>query len=91
MFFARVEKLSLFYIFMIVFDAFFIVSNIGINPSPPDPGQREKINVNFYFRASLWCLKRFYEGLKAFINPFDEPQRSVKTKIYINFSFNTIF
>ena len=23
-----------------------------------------KINLNFYFHASLWCLKRFYEGLK---------------------------
>ena len=22
-----------------------------------------KINLNFYFHASLWCLKRFYEGL----------------------------
>ena len=22
-----------------------------------------KINLNFYFDASLWCLKRFYEGL----------------------------
>ena len=22
-----------------------------------------KINLNFYFRTSLWCLKRFYEGL----------------------------
>ena len=23
-----------------------------------------KINLNFYFHTSLWCLKRFYEGLK---------------------------
>ena len=21
-----------------------------------------KININFYFHTSLWCLKRFYEG-----------------------------
>ena len=21
-----------------------------------------KINLNFYFHASLWCLKKFYEG-----------------------------
>ena len=33
------------------------------NPSSPDPGRREKINLNFYFHISLWCLKRFYEGL----------------------------
>ena len=26
------------------------------------PGQSEKIKLNFYFHASLWYLKRFYEG-----------------------------
>ena len=40
-----------------------------------------KIKLNFYFHTFLWCLKRFYEGLKAFIKPFDAPQRSVKIKI----------
>ena len=29
------------------------------NLSRPDPGQREKINLNFYCHNSLWCLKRF--------------------------------
>ena len=29
----------------------------------PDPEQREKIYLNFYFHFSLWCLKRFYEGI----------------------------
>ena len=24
-----------------------------------------KINLHFYFHNSLWCLKRFYEGLKG--------------------------
>ena len=24
-----------------------------------------KIELNFYFHTSLWCLKRFYEGLKG--------------------------
>ena len=24
-----------------------------------------KINLNFYFRTSFWCLKRFYEGLNG--------------------------
>ena len=47
-------------------------------PSRPNPGRREKINLNFYFHTSLWCLKRFYEDLKAFIKPFEAPQRSVK-------------
>ena len=35
----------------------------NINPSRPNPGRRGKIN--FYFDTSLWCLKRFYEGLKG--------------------------
>ena len=39
-----------------------------------------KIELNFYFHTSLWCLKRFYEGLKAFIKPFEAPQRSMKNK-----------
>ena len=33
------------------------------NPLHPNPGRREEINLNFYFLTSLWCLKRFYEGL----------------------------
>ena len=45
-----------------------------------NPGRREKINLNFYFHTSLWCLKMFYESL-AFIKPFEAPQRSVKIKI----------
>ena len=32
------------------------------NPSRPDPGRREKINLNFYFHTSLWCLRKFYKG-----------------------------
>ena len=31
----------------------------------PNPGRREKINLNFCFHTSLWCLERFYEGLKG--------------------------
>ena len=33
-----------------------------INPSRSDLRRRE--NLNFYIHSSLWCLKRFYEGLK---------------------------
>ena len=33
-----------------------------------------KIKLNFYIHTSLWCLKRFYEGLEAL-------HRSVKIKI----------
>ena len=39
--------------------------NVQFNPSCPDPKQREKTNLNFYFHTSLWCLKRFYKGLKG--------------------------
>ena len=52
-----------------------------LEPSHPDPGQREKINLNFHFHTSSWCPKRFYEGLKAFIKPFETLQRSLKIKI----------
>ena len=31
----------------------------------------------------------FYEGLKAFVKPFKAPQRSVKTKIELFFSYRT--
>ena len=29
----------------------------------PIPDKVKKIKLNFYFHTSLWCLKRFYEGL----------------------------
>ena len=38
----------------------------SLNPSRPIPDEEKKINLNFYFHTSLWCLKRFYEGLKGF-------------------------
>ena len=41
-----------------------------INPSLPDPGRREKINLNFYVSTSLWYLKRFYEDLKGLHKTF---------------------
>ena len=40
-----------------------MIELLHLNPSRPDPGQREKLNLNFYFHTSLWCLKRFYGGL----------------------------
>ena len=38
---------------------------VNLNLSHPDTERREKINLNFYFRTSLWGLKRFCEGLKG--------------------------
>ena len=39
-------------------------------PYHPNPGRREKINLNFNFHTFLWCLKRFYEGLKGLHKTF---------------------
>ena len=35
-----------------------------LKPSRLNPRLKEKVNLNFYFHSSLWCLKRFYEGRK---------------------------
>ena len=36
----------------------------------PVPTRREKINLNFYFQTSLWCLKRFYKSLTGLHKTF---------------------
>ena len=46
------------------------LSLLQLNPSRPNAGRREKINLNFYFRTSLWCLKSFYEGLQGLHKTF---------------------
>ena len=51
---------AVFHKFCLVHSWFTIWS---INSSRPDPRWREKINLNFCFHTSLWCFKRFYEGL----------------------------
>ena len=48
----------------------YISSKMILNPSRPNPGRREKINLNFYFHTSLWCLKRFYQSLKGLHKTF---------------------
>ena len=41
-----------------------------------------EIEINLiFFHTSLWCLKRFYEGLKGLHKASEAPQRSVKIKI----------
>ena len=46
-------------------------SFVNLNPSRPNSRRREKIKLNFYFHtSSLWCLKRFSEGLKCLYKPF---------------------
>ena len=36
---------------------------VRLTLSRPNPGRRKKINLNFHVHTSLWCLKKFYEGL----------------------------
>ena len=64
------------------------LSSETFNLSYPDPRRREKINLNFYFHTSLWCLKRFYKGLHK---TFWDTTKIVKIKIYVNFYLNATF
>ena len=50
------------------------------NPTCPNPGRREKIKLNFYFYTSLWCLKRFCEGLKGLHKTFWGTTKQWKNK-----------
>ena len=52
-----------------------VTVSLTFNLSRSDPGRREKIDLNFYFQTSLWCLRT-----TVFIKPFEAPQRSVKIK-----------
>ena len=51
-----------------------------VNPSRPNPGRREKIKLSFYFRTSLWYLKRFYKGLKGLYKTFWGTTKKCKNK-----------
>ena len=62
-----------------------------VNLTRPDHGQREKINLNFYFHTSLWCHKGFMKALKAFIKPFEALHKSAEIAIEVNFYFNPTF
>ena len=70
------------YLYQIIRDLSPGLFSCGIlNLSRPSPGRWEKVKSNVYFHTSLRCLKRIDKGFKAFIKPFEAPQRSVKTKI----------
>ena len=51
------------------------------NPSRLDLGRREKLTWIFIFTLYCGTTKDFMKALKAFIKPFEAPQRSVKIKI----------
>ena len=53
-----------------------------LNLSLPDPGRREKINLNIIFSHFFVVPQKvFMKSLKAFTKPFEASQRSVKIKI----------
>ena len=55
------------------------IERFNINHSHPDRGQREKINLNFYFKLLCGASKSFMKALKVFIiKPFEAPQRKKK-------------
>ena len=45
-----------------------------------------KINLNFYFHTSLWCLKWFYEGLLGLHKTFKDTKKKCENKILSYFS-----
>ena len=51
----------------------------------PDTGRRKKINLNLYFQTSLWCLKRFYEGLKGLESFWSSTKKCKNKKFWLIF------
>ena len=49
--------------------------------------EEKKLTSIFIFLLLCGALKGFMKALKAFIKPFEAPQRSVKIKIEVNFYF----
>ena len=44
------------------------------------PDKEKKMNLNFYFHTSLWCIKRFYEGLKGLHKTFCGTTKKCESK-----------
>ena len=54
------------------------VNDFPLTLSVPIPDEKRELNFNVH--TSLWCLKRFYEGLKGLHKTCEAPQGSVKTE-----------
>ena len=68
-----------------VFDHFVKMALQGLNLLKLSPRILEswikiKINLNFYFHTSLWCLKRFYEDLKGLQKTFRGTKKKCQNK-----------
>ena len=59
--------------------------------SVPFPDKDKKLTLIFIFTLLFGAAKGFMKALKAFIKPFEAPQRRVKIKIWVNFYFTTAF
>ena len=76
--FLKEEKVSSFFTRIFSHFTFFQMEStfsvntdlLSFNPSHPIPDEEKKIKLNFYFYTSLWCLKRFYKGLKGLHKTF---------------------
>ena len=64
-----------------------------LNPSCPSPGRREKVDLNFYFHTSLWCLRvrlkgswfviydevlNFHDWILCYHEPFQDKIKSLE-------------
>ena len=52
-----------------------------LNLNVPIPDKKKKITLILIFKLLCGASKSFIIALKAFIKPFEAPQRSVKIKI----------
>ena len=59
--------------------SFFLFVN-NLTPNVPIPDRVKKLNQIFIFALLCGASKGFMKALKAFIKPFDPPQRSLKIK-----------
>ena len=64
---------------------------VVVNPSRPDSGREGKINLNYLILSFTFLCSAsngFKKTFKAFIQPFEAPQRSVKIRIKVIFYFH---
>ena len=50
---------------------------------------KQKLTYMFIFTLLCGASKGFMTAFKAFIKPFEAPQRSEKIKIYVNFLYSS--
>ena len=58
---------------------------LSLNFSRSDPGQSDKINLNFYFHTFWSCFKKFYKGLKGLYKTFSGTTKKCENKKLILF------